>query len=645
MVEVTTTVPTIEANGNGTAGATKDEKKKVYHAMFLARILRSSQFTAGLDKNKCHITPVVLELRKYQPAYSEERNCSVDEIPDWEMLHSLVGLYDSYLPEVTPEVLYNNLTAQNALTIVFLRDVDEIVKERKDEKPKEVKEEPVKEAKPAAEEDEEEEEEEERLFEDVFSDEDSEDEGEESDGEESDDDEHYNAGLSEFLEQVKQRKKLRAKDPQSFKSVGVESQLVAAATFKMVKKGDDTARKEKEKVIQLTLLAVRKRFRKIGIGRQLLNFTRNPIVVGEYDAIVSYVDPGATNFFLRNGFSNDLILNNRFSDLVDPWDNSTMMSYLPPYSECLSSGTLLKEMSTSLGDEVRKWRRTSVEAYQTQLSCLERMRHEIMLLRTTVSTQETTINSLTSEIDRLRLSKGVCEREFREYRSQVRGMLSKLKSGQKNLETTEAELMTLTMGGADIANGHTAIDGVEQVGELEFINAEDEIRATICSVPSYSSIRITKIEKQSKAEHSLQKNLFKARCNALRDPALVTKLYYCGGKGGTLHRVLKDGFTPKDMVPGDYGIGLYFTQNPIRAMQYSEPGLLLQCDVGIGVSESVLKMDYGRNRPPVGYDSVLTGERDVDHIGIYSHQRHKDLLYLIFDAKQALPLYLIHYTV
>ena len=35
-------------------------------------------------------------------------------------------------------------------------------------------------------------------------------------------------------------------------------------------------------------------------------------------------------------------------------------------------------------------------------------------------TQETTINSLTNEIDRLRISKGVCEREFREYRAQVR---------------------------------------------------------------------------------------------------------------------------------------------------------------------------------------------------------------------------------
>ena len=41
-------------------------------------------------------------------------------------------------------------------------------------------------------------------------------------------------------------------------------------------------------------------------------FVRNPIVVGEYDALVSYVDPGATGFFVRNGFSSDLILNHRF---------------------------------------------------------------------------------------------------------------------------------------------------------------------------------------------------------------------------------------------------------------------------------------------------------------------------------------------
>ena len=48
------------------------------------------------------------------------------------------------------------------------------------------------------------------------------------------------------------------------------------------------------------------------------------------------------------------------------------------------------------------------------------------------------------------------------------------------------------------------------------------------------------------------------------------------------------------MVAGDYGVGLYFTQNPVRAMQYSEPGLLLLCEVGIGMAESVLKMDKSR---------------------------------------------------
>ena len=51
---------------------------------------------------------------------------------------------------------------------------------------------------------------------------------------------------------------------------------------------------------------------------------------------------------------------------------------------------------------------------------------------------------------------------------------------------------------------------------------------------------------------------------------MTIKLYYCGGKGGTLHRVLKEGFQSKDMVAGDYGVGLYFTQSPVRAMQYSE---------------------------------------------------------------------------
>lgn len=57
----------------------------------------------------------------------------------------------------------------------------------------------------------------------------------------------------------------------SIGSIGAESVLVAAATFKRVHNSEDSLRRDKERIIQLALLAVRKRFRKLGVGRQLLN--------------------------------------------------------------------------------------------------------------------------------------------------------------------------------------------------------------------------------------------------------------------------------------------------------------------------------------------------------------------------------------
>eukprot|EP00116_Pleurobrachia_bachei_P002973 sb/3463235/ len=580
--------------GDKTNGAAeKDEVKTPYHARFLARILRSSQFTVGADGNqKTNLTPVLLEARKYQNIFSEERSSSVPDVPDWELLHSIVGLYDNYLPEITPEVLYSTLTSRSSITLVFLRDPADVLKERENEK--EGKRKPKKGKKEKLEKQTENEEgEEDRTFTGVFSDEESDSESESSDeGSDDEDNEHYAAGLDEYLENVEKRRNLREENKNSIASVGVESLLVAAATFKRVHDNEENLRRDREKIIQLTLLAVRKKFRKLGIGRQLLNFLRNPIVVGEYDALVSYVDPGATVFFLRNGFSSDAILNNRFRDLVDHWDNSTLMSYLPPYSECLSTGTasLVKEMSSSLSDDIKRWRSASVDAYQSQLRCLERMRHEIMLLRTTVGTQETTINSLTMEIDR-----------------------------QANSFPHTLALKALM---------------ARQVGEEEYRTIEDEFRAEVCKVPSYHTIRISIIEKPNPKKANQLVTSFNVRCNALRDPNLRTRLYYCGGKAGTLHRILREGFQPKDMVAGDYGQPeMKWVLGQARYVMRL-PGLLLLCEVGIGMAESVLKMDKSRNRPPVGYDSVLTGDRNVDHVGIYSHQRHNELQYLIFDSTQ-----------
>ena len=49
---------------------------------------------------------------------------STNQIPDWELLHSIVGLYDTYLPEVTSEVIYSNVITAYTFTVVFIRDIE-----------------------------------------------------------------------------------------------------------------------------------------------------------------------------------------------------------------------------------------------------------------------------------------------------------------------------------------------------------------------------------------------------------------------------------------------------------------------------------------------------------------------------------------
>ena len=45
------------------------------------------------------------------------------QIPNVELLHAVVGLYDVSLTEMTPDVLYNTVCGKGARTIIILRDV------------------------------------------------------------------------------------------------------------------------------------------------------------------------------------------------------------------------------------------------------------------------------------------------------------------------------------------------------------------------------------------------------------------------------------------------------------------------------------------------------------------------------------------
>ena len=54
-------------------------------------LFRSSQFTVGVTNKTCNVTPVVLEARKYQQSYSDDRNCAVDDVGLEEIVYVKIG--------------------------------------------------------------------------------------------------------------------------------------------------------------------------------------------------------------------------------------------------------------------------------------------------------------------------------------------------------------------------------------------------------------------------------------------------------------------------------------------------------------------------------------------------------------------------
>lgn len=111
-----------------------------------------------------------------------------------------------------------------------------------------------------------------------------------------------------------------------------------------------------ERVIHLMLLAVRKKFRRCKIGRYIMSQLMNVGIVGTYDATVVHADNEAIPFFERCGFTSDIVLNSRWSELADQFTNCTLMCYLPPFTTKACGGTSdpVTELCT-LDKEIAKW--------------------------------------------------------------------------------------------------------------------------------------------------------------------------------------------------------------------------------------------------------------------------------------------------
>ncbi|KAG8193441.1 hypothetical protein JTE90_005088 [Oedothorax gibbosus] len=241
-------------------------------------------------------------------------------------------------------------------------------------------------------------------FSDVFSD--SGDESETgSDMEEDDDHEDFSRGLDAFLRAVVARKKERrvALERYSLQSthVGIEHRLVAAATF------NKNYRIPGTRVVYLSLMTVRKRFRRCGIGKYILKKLKSPSQVGPYDALIVRADPTALNFFAKNSFTDDLILNSRFRELeVEGCPKGALLCYLPPFDGHYPPLPGAQDWNSAdavvaMDEEVEKWRQKSLEAYQTQVTCLTRLQQEVLRLHTLLRRQDNTIQFLKKENQRL----------------------------------------------------------------------------------------------------------------------------------------------------------------------------------------------------------------------------------------------------
>ncbi|RXM29569.1 Tyrosine aminotransferase [Acipenser ruthenus] len=279
----------------------------------------------------------------------------IPEVQNTDVLCTVVALYDVCLPEVGPEDVHSTVYSPGASTILLVRDEKEVLEEYRQRTLSHRENETIPQQ-PADTRDEEHQ----GRFSLAFSDtEGSLEEGEES-GEDSDreDWERFNGGVNEFLLKVIDRRVQRRKAQENREilpsAIGIESRIVAAATYELKRL------KSGEKVLQLALLSTRKRYRGCGMGRYLLELLKDHSVCGSYDALLVHADRDAVEFFARCGFSDDIILNSKFR------------------------------------------RVKSLAAYQAQAVCMTRLAQEVATLRKQLVSQREQIDTLSTELERER---------------------------------------------------------------------------------------------------------------------------------------------------------------------------------------------------------------------------------------------------
>ncbi len=162
--------------------------------------------------------------------------------------------------------------------------------------------------------------------------------------------------------------------------LGPEHRIAAVCNFR-VRKVDT-----KKRVIHITFLSVRKHLRGLGIGTKIIEIIKAPQMSGLYDAVVVHADLNATDFFARNGFSGDPLLNKQWASFAGEYVNCLLMTYFPPMSfggPSTSATKLLKSIDKSIDD----WLVETGNVHQMQYTLCKRLRSEVVRLQNQLLSQ------------------------------------------------------------------------------------------------------------------------------------------------------------------------------------------------------------------------------------------------------------------
>ncbi|KAL8580354.1 hypothetical protein ACOMHN_037453 [Nucella lapillus] len=689
--------------------------------------------------------PVLVDFRRLlQLGQITENSGVIPGISNQELLHAVVGLYDVCLSDMTADCIYNTISEKWARTILLVRDLPDTIRDmtehrkrkqeeaerkkkeaeekEKREKEKKEKEKNADENKEEKSEDEsdddddedeedsdddeeidpeddvlEENEEEPSKFEDVFSDTDSEEEEEEE--EEEDEEPNFTRGVCTFIQKAKRRRRERqgcedATAPIKAEHVGVENMLMGCASYEK-----KFLCQQKDRVIHLTFIGVRKRARKLQMGRYLLSKCLDPSIVGHYEAVVVHADHAAVRFFSRFGFSDDALLNTKWSELAEEFTQCTLMSYLPGFS---LTGTAMIEVNKALRDdpevgeleaEFKKWQQKSLEAYQSQVLCMMKMQHEILQLKCVMKKQNMLMDKLLEDNEMMRKSKLnsesslVTERELLMYKLETARSVFKAVSSNGEMGDTTAD------GSAeDDADTEQLIRSLERqvtsvnsqfhrlalpqgtpppiastsCGEGHYVVTDSQVRSQTApydhaedvsvfsdiarqfkdTMAADTAIKMTyDVSSIVKATLSVSvQERFQKQVQSLQDPNMVTHLYFCGTleKPFRCQEILTTGFATDDFSHGEYGYGLYFSKYPSKAAQFSALGKLMVVEVGLGEVETVTKENRTRKTPSDGHNSIITPGR-LYRGGGDSNDMALCQEYVVFSPAQVLPICLLTY--